>query len=149
MRSLLLGKAPPPMCSFVAQNCPWSVRSPQREFLRERGKLKIVALGRRAHSLCLGPWPALSLWSQIGLNDGILKQLWSPSLEPRNSPFLSLGHPVTKRSDQLEGSSDPSGSRVESWEIPGVPCSPRSKGVHCCISPPTPSPFPLLCKLQV
>lgn len=62
MHSLLLGKAqgnpppPPPMCSFVAQNCPWSVRSPQREFLREIGKLKIVALGRRAHSLCLGPW---------------------------------------------------------------------------------------------
>lgn len=58
MRSLLLGtrhKATRPfgsMCSIVAQNCPWSVRSPQGEFLRERRELKIVALGSRAHLLC-------------------------------------------------------------------------------------------------
>lgn len=101
------------MCSFVAQNCPWSVRSPQGEFLRERGRLKIVALGSRAHSLCLGPWPALSLWSQIGPNDAILEQIPSPSLEPSNSPFFFLQHPITKRSDQLGGSSVLSDARAE------------------------------------
>lgn len=93
MRSLLLHKETRPSCSvctIVAQNCPWSVRSPQGEFLRERGKLKIVALGSRAHSLCLGPWPALSLCSQTGPNDAILEQLRSPSLKPNNSPFFSL-----------------------------------------------------------
>lgn len=100
------------MCSFVAQNCPWSVRSPQGEFLRERRRLKIVALGSRAHSLCLGPWPALSLWSQIGPNDAILEQIPSPSLEPSNSPFFFLQHPITKRSDQLRGSSVLSDARA-------------------------------------
>lgn len=51
MCSQLLGaKATRPSCSncsFVAHSCPWSVRSPQGEFLRERGKLKIVALGEQ------------------------------------------------------------------------------------------------------
>lgn len=35
--------------------CPWGVRSPRGEFLRERRRLKIVALGSGPISLSLGP----------------------------------------------------------------------------------------------
>lgn len=137
-------------CSIVAQNFPWSVRSPQGEFLRERGKLKIVALGSRVHSLCLGPWPALSLWSQIEPNDAILEQLRSPSLKSSNSPFFPLAAPSHKKtSDQLGGGSLSSGARAEVWEISEALWSPPKQ-----VCPPrhltsSPSPCPSLRKLQV
>lgn len=49
--ALTYGAPERPFCSeqgssLVAQCCcPWGVRSPRGEFLRERGRLKIVALG--------------------------------------------------------------------------------------------------------
>lgn len=49
--------------SSVAQRCcPWGVRSPRGEFLRERGRLKIVALGSKPVLVLFGPLPAPSLW---------------------------------------------------------------------------------------
>lgn len=41
--------------SAAQRRCPWGVRSPRGEFLRERRRLKIVALGSGPISLSLGP----------------------------------------------------------------------------------------------
>lgn len=102
--------------SSVAQRCcPWGVRSPRGEFLRERRRLKIVALGSRPIFVLLQPLPASSLWG-VGQRVPFLgcSSLLRPDPATPFSPYGTMdpGSEKGPRAGGLSSSGHP-GQKVE------------------------------------
>lgn len=90
-------------CSSVAQRCcPWGVRSPRGEFLRERGRLKIVALGSRPIFLLLcSSLPHALVWRGP---EGSLSWAAPVSFTQTQPPPLPLPvAPGSKKGRRVEG----------------------------------------------
>lgn len=100
-RALLLRTAP----RVVQRCCPWGVRSPRGEFLREGGRLKIVARGAGPFSFSFGPCVLPHSGLRGGQEGPFLGLLVSPSLRPSTTPSPSLCHrePRGRKGPELKG----------------------------------------------
>lgn len=100
-RALLLRTAP----RVVQRCCPWGVRSPRGEFLREGGRLKIVARGAGPFSFSFGPCMLPHSGLRGGQEGPFLGLLVSPSLRPSTTPSPSLCHrePRGRKGPELKG----------------------------------------------
>lgn len=102
-----LSGGPCALHSSVAQRgCLWGVRSPRGEFLRERGRLKIVALGSKSAAVSFALACSLTLGS--GPEGPFLGLLVSPLPRP-TTPFSSNGtvDPGRAKGPRVLGASAP------------------------------------------
>lgn len=97
----------PARSSEAQRCCPWGVRSPRGEFLREGGRLKIVGLGSRPVFVLRRPAPAPSLSARSG-PEGSLS--WAAPLsfaqtQPPRFPLpMAPWTPGAKRDEELGAS---------------------------------------------